>query len=731
MYVESERPTLPLLCLARTMAYDGRSFAEAALVPPGQSEWHWDQFCVAASKLTRDTNGDGDPDAIAFAGWDEWLEHVILQYASPNYAAGSALVRQGLYSIDEDIYRSVVSVFSPLRDRGCFGIGNVSDSLLRYYQSRREFWEERYPNAPQRWIDQQASSHVATEAGISYAPGSIAMLPLRPVAGGVFGYRFAHAFLGDRGVGVVPFPHNHDAVNVAPVRVLRAFVWTDSDGRRGPSTRRPHTVAQIMAQLVSPAFQSTLQQMIPHSLSAHRRHSIPEVAIFPGYENSGIATALLETVAGTQFADDMFISVPIGIPMSVSTPPPSDLTMTAEEIQKLRAPKPEGTIRILTHLPPGGEKPSYGDPRIEVVQKLPAWADPLTTQEFDILMDNCFTGFTAPIAWADPWLILKRSGSDLREDRFCSFLRPESAPFVANCIPTGVYCVDELTIYRPWRFAENGLQDPKELIDEDHWEWTWERFAAAAGKMTKDLNGDGIPEEWGSFLNGIGVASEIFDQYRCFPVDLVTGQVLIDRPEVRSVLELLRRLSDLYAVWYPGESGAGSLKWSSAYGSAGVVNYFPFDWDLPENQNAQVLPLPRPVEGKYSLSPLQVTGIYVHPESDVHPQRLAEAIEKVFPKIDWTAVPYSNMPSIVEVARGVTHKTLSNGRVLSTECVMRVIENLAWSPSHKAAGYANQGLIEDAILTLYRTVLDRHTDYGEGLSEAYTRLSELLTACIE
>ena len=49
--------------------------------------------------------------------------------------------------------------------------------------------------------------------------------------------------------------------------------------------------------------------------------------------------------------------------------------------------------------------------------------------------------------------------------------------------------------YNPKMFADAGVQPPTDA-------WTWEDFKTAAAKLTKDTNGDGKPDQWGTAFNG-------------------------------------------------------------------------------------------------------------------------------------------------------------------------------------------------------------------------------------
>jgi len=48
--------------------------------------------------------------------------------------------------------------------------------------------------------------------------------------------------------------------------------------------------------------------------------------------------------------------------------------------------------------------------------------------------------------------------------------------------------------YNPKMFADAGVQPPTDA-------WTWNDFKAAAAKLTKDTNGDGKPDQWGTAFN--------------------------------------------------------------------------------------------------------------------------------------------------------------------------------------------------------------------------------------
>ncbi len=49
--------------------------------------------------------------------------------------------------------------------------------------------------------------------------------------------------------------------------------------------------------------------------------------------------------------------------------------------------------------------------------------------------------------------------------------------------------------YNPKMFAEAGVEPPSE-------NWTWDDFKAAAEKLTRDVDGNGKPDQWGTAFNG-------------------------------------------------------------------------------------------------------------------------------------------------------------------------------------------------------------------------------------
>ncbi|MBE3584374.1 MAG: sugar ABC transporter substrate-binding protein [Limnochordaceae bacterium] len=101
-----------------------------------------------------------------------------------------------------------------------------------------------------------------------------------------------------------------------------------------------------------------------------------------------------------------------------------------------------------------------------------------------------------------------------------------------------------VSMYTDAVFYNKDLLDAAGLIAPPHTyadsSWTWERYVEYARKITKDTNGDGVPEIWG--MDGLGNTYTMLQSFDAYPFSQDMRTVRFDTPAMVKGFELLQRV---------------------------------------------------------------------------------------------------------------------------------------------------------------------------------------------
>ncbi len=159
------------------------------------------------------------------------------------------------------------------------------------------------------------------------------------------------------------------------------------------------------------------------------------------------------------------------------------------------------------------------------------------------------------------------------------------------------YCYPRV-FYNKAILDREGLTDILDLVEAD--QWNWETFLDTAVKTTKDLNGDGITDQWGvSALTGY-VSSICTNMLYSNGVSFVTfdenGKAVcnLDSPPARRALQFASDLNNVYKVY---TQDAGSIGAPQKYMNGFVTMYLNAPWyhrdSIKSGMQTFLAPLPK------------------------------------------------------------------------------------------------------------------------------------------
>lgn len=106
-------------------------------------------------------------------------------------------------------------------------------------------------------------------------------------------------------------------------------------------------------------------------------------------------------------------------------------------------------------------------------------------------------------------------------------------------------------------YYHRGIFDKAGLLYPDP-SWTWETFLDVAQKLTQDLDGDGIIDQYGAYIKvKMGVIELLAGQSGAMILNDDNSQCLFNTPEGRAVIQLLYDLIARYKVVPPPDFRAG------------------------------------------------------------------------------------------------------------------------------------------------------------------------------
>ncbi len=165
-------------------------------------------------------------------------------------------------------------------------------------------------------------------------------------------------------------------------------------------------------------------------------------------------------------------------------------------------------------------------------------------------------------------------------------------------------------MYNADMFKEAGIPSPYEIQKQGN--WTQEKFIEIAGKITKDIDGDGVPDQYGCMFGGWGYREDFFPLVwmaggKAFDNLQYPTKCLLNSPEAKKALQYAVDLVEKYKITPPPQMEASKLginfgtgKIAMHMSNIGIAcwalfgEWYDFDWNY-------VLP-PRGEKGLYTFA---------------------------------------------------------------------------------------------------------------------------------
>ncbi|MBE3576963.1 MAG: extracellular solute-binding protein [Limnochordales bacterium] len=143
--------------------------------------------------------------------------------------------------------------------------------------------------------------------------------------------------------------------------------------------------------------------------------------------------------------------------------------------------------------------------------------------------------------WKDLTPLINRDKFDLSQ-----YFQPtlEASTFQGKRYGLPIAMFTDALIYNVELFNQAGLPEPPH--DYNDTSWTWDKFIEYGKKLTKDTNGDGIPEIWG--IDGIGHLDTVAASFGSFPFSSDFRKAQYDSPGVVKAYELARDIQFRYHI---------------------------------------------------------------------------------------------------------------------------------------------------------------------------------------
>ena len=182
-----------------------------------------------------------------------------------------------------------------------------------------------------------------------------------------------------------------------------------------------------------------------------------------------------------------------------------------------------------------------------------------------------------------------------------------------------------------------GLPDPFTLQEEG--KWTWEKFAEIAQKATKDIDGDGINDQWGLAIQGHNLFSPLIlsNDANIIEID-ETGKatLTLDDPKAIEALQFFADLHNKYKVVMPVIDADDWHEAPRNFSKGKVAFFFGQGWDGQDFRKAMdrdygLVFMPKGPKALDYIVPVQNEAkIYVMPKHAKYPKEAAMIFEKLF-----------------------------------------------------------------------------------------------------
>lgn len=143
--------------------------------------------------------------------------------------------------------------------------------------------------------------------------------------------------------------------------------------------------------------------------------------------------------------------------------------------------------------------------------------------------------------WKDLTPLIQRDKVDLSQ-YFAPTIEASRFRGMQYGLPLAMYT--DALIYNVDLFNQAGLAEPPH--DYDDTSWTWDKYLEYGRKLTKDTNGDGVPEIWG--IDGLGNLDLVAASYGTFPFTPDFRKAQYDAPGMVKAYQMAQDIQFRYHV---------------------------------------------------------------------------------------------------------------------------------------------------------------------------------------
>lgn len=143
--------------------------------------------------------------------------------------------------------------------------------------------------------------------------------------------------------------------------------------------------------------------------------------------------------------------------------------------------------------------------------------------------------------WRDLTPLIKRDKLDL-EQYFAPTIEATRFRGIQYGLPIAMFT--DAVIYNVDLFNQAGLQEPPH--DYNDASWTWDKYLEYGKKLTRDTNGDGVPEIWG--IDGLGSLDVVAASYGAFPFSPDFRKAAYDAPGMVKAYQMAQDIQFRYHI---------------------------------------------------------------------------------------------------------------------------------------------------------------------------------------
>lgn len=160
---------------------------------------------------------------------------------------------------------------------------------------------------------------------------------------------------------------------------------------------------------------------------------------------------------------------------------------------------------------------------------------------------------------------------------------------------------DNVVWYNKEIFEESGLDSPEKLYKEKN--WNWNTFRELAIKLTTDADNDGLPETWGTCIDGVDVFLYSCGKHMVSLNKDGSATNNIKSPEIARAVNFFVNLYDVDLCVYSGADNRDKFRQGKIAMIAGGLWYRSLFKDMLANNSIGFVPFPKdPDADQYYLS---------------------------------------------------------------------------------------------------------------------------------